>query len=289
MMVHYKKFIPIIQRLDKIYDDALIINQIKVINSCVNLTTFVVKFVTYLYAGTIFIYAIGPIVIYPIIGKFILFYEVFVPFIDYTTPFGLVVNYIFSLMLDTYSLAACLATDIAWITICCHVVTKANLIELRMRDFAKFMEETDGKTAQKNQNCIDEELKLICQQHFDVLSFIEEINEFYGTYCTATIYTATPSCLFTLMVLVYANWWTCVIFLAVMIFQLAWTCFLGTVIQNQSDKIFESICQLPWYLLPLKNKKDFSFLMLHANKSVAIDVFMVGELNVATFVDVSSN
>jgi hypothetical protein len=68
--------------------------------------------------------------------------------------------------------------------------------------------------------------------------------------------------------------------------QIFMPCVLATLLIVKAEEFFESLCDIPWYLLSLSDQKAVMMLMMAAQKEKTLSA-AIFELDMRSFVEVS--
>ncbi|KAK9502025.1 hypothetical protein O3M35_012635 [Rhynocoris fuscipes] len=96
---------------------------------------------------------------------------------------------------------------------------------------------------------------------------------------------------YTILVLIEKDFTLLVINIVALItwvYALLFCCVVGEILQMQSLKFYESLCEIPWYEMPSSIRRELNLIMFYSIKPVAIHYKGYGYLNLHLFMEVMS-
>lgn len=227
------------------------------------------------------IISIYPVMVYLIFGKRILHFGFVLPFLNADSIFGYSMNFCHH-TLQIYLVIIALMT-----TVCVNflfVVTALAHYDSLMIKLKQLDLEVNEKANMKN---IKDSLTIIINQHTELIEYLNFFNEVFEIYYLVEMFSIafqTTVTLFTCSV--DAHFFAGYPILIVNILEIFAPCFLGTVLEIQCEKLFDTIAEFNWLDLPINLKKSM-LIMLYPSKKKKFISCGLTELNLQTFVMVS--
>ncbi|XP_055605510.1 putative odorant receptor 92a [Uranotaenia lowii] len=239
------------------------------------------KFLVASYLSAIIGFALYPIYIYVIYGEKTFALTALIPGINHDSYTGYLITTCVQMFTLALGLCGLSAADL---TILIFVVNLAALVEVfkgNLQDLNELLE-----APIRDEEAIRKKTREIFIEHGDIENYETELDERYFFINLMQVGSAV-SCLSIALFLCYTTKYLPGYgFIAGMFFELLEFCLLGTIFTVQNDQMVDAIYDVKWHLLPMKERREWKFLLHKSQNAVDLTVGGFSKLNLETFVKI---
>ncbi|XP_319538.2 putative odorant receptor 83c [Anopheles gambiae] len=255
----------------------------------IDLLVLVTKAISVLYTSSLFIFSLYPAYMYFVVHVKVPIFPLYIPGINIYSAYGYGITNSFHMLIAVYGLFGALTSDIVFIMFVVHFVTYGGLFKIECeqfdQDLSGVLQHCEWRTAVYKTFC-RQRMRAIYQYHQSVIFYLESMQECYRNICVVQVASCSLSTVFNLFLALTTDWYATYGFIVISVFQLFVYCLMGTVMQIMNERMIDYISNLPWYMLPTEEQKQFKFMLARSQLSAEIMIRSVGPMNMETFTDI---
>lgn len=223
--------------------------------------------------------ALGPIIIYLVLGEMHLIYVCYIPYVDYTTHPGFEVH----VMMHTW-MAWCFCLSVVFFAgvVLIFLGMAASQIDILKMSLSVLSKQIlDSKVLTEEG---ERDLHNIYQEHQKLIEFMDTLEELLAVQQLTDHFILGSQMCLSLFICYQGFWLPGYAILVVGTTILLTLDLFGTIIDMKFERLSLEVCNVPWYLMSLKNQKDYLFFLSNTQKTDRLTVGRMVPLCLNTFV-----
>jgi hypothetical protein len=235
------------------------------------------------------------------------------PFIDPNTLFGFLVNNIFLTLATTIVYLVLMLNDMQMVYLPLQTLAMVDVFSSKMKSFGRKLGEfNESKETEveviagpstsrlryaaeliRRETRRKKQLEKIESELITLIKHYEDYNKFVGlciTFRWLVIFTQLSTNAVAIgIAFLYIKLVSIPIGIAmavVLFFQVLIPCVLGTVVNTQSERLLQAVCDFPWYELSPKMRKVYLQFVQQCQNTTEYELPIFGELNMELFTDI---
>ncbi|XP_052892670.1 odorant receptor 30a-like [Anopheles moucheti] len=229
-------------------------------------------------------FALYPIFAYYKTGALLplLLYEL--PYLDCSTITGYVFNMLFQLNLLAVGVMGVLLADLLYLMIAMYAMTEADIFILHLVELEAML--NDPMKDDTKRPAIREKWVQCMFDHQQATSFLNTVEDIFGIQCLAQVVMGVFAICVCMLLVVLTDWYPTYCFLLVMFSELTAYFVVGHIIELKIDEMYDKIISMPWYKLPVKEQKEFCYLVSRQQRPMMLTAFGFHPMNFEAYMSV---
>ncbi|EAA43497.1 AGAP009718-PA [Anopheles gambiae str. PEST] len=206
------------------------------------------------------------------------------PFFDLSSSLGYAVTMCFQINLLAIGVLGAILSDFVFFMYAMYAMARADISIVHLRELENILnnpsknEEHSAELRHKWVQCMHD--------HQQSTSFFSTIENIFGLMCLAQVATATLSICDAMLLVLLTDWYPTYSYLYVMFVQLSGFFVIGHLVELKIDAMYNKIISMPWYKLPLKEQKEFRFLMSRQQCPMILTAYGFHPMNFEAYMSV---
>ncbi|XP_035907276.1 putative odorant receptor 83c [Anopheles stephensi] len=233
--------------------------------------------------------AAGGFMLYPLFAYFttgivvpLLLYEL--PFIDCNTTTGYIVNMLFQINLLVYGVMGIIFADFLYIMYATYAMTAADIFMVHLVELEILLNDPMQHDTTRSEV---RELWLKCMyDHQLTTSLLNIIEDIFGLQCLAQVAMGVFTICDCLLLVTLTDWYPTYCFFLVMFTELTVYFIVGHIVELKIDEMYHKVISMPWYKLPVKEQKEFCFLMARQQRPMMLTAYGFHPMNFEAYMSV---
>uniref|UniRef100_A0A182S5B7 Uncharacterized protein n=1 Tax=Anopheles funestus TaxID=62324 RepID=A0A182S5B7_ANOFN len=240
--------------------------------------TTVVCFIT---AAT---FALYPIFAYYTTGNILplLLYEL--PYYDFSTTAGYAVNMLFQLNLLVSGVLGMMLADLGYLIFAMYAMVVADILIVHLGELEAMLNDPMKDDTKRSE--VREKWVQCMYDHQQSTSFLNIIEDIFGLQCLAQVVMGVFTICDCMLLVALTDWYPTYCFLLVMFTELTIYFIIGHIIELKIDEMYHKIISMPWYKLPVKEQKEFCFLVSRQQRPMMLTAFGFHPMNFEAYMSV---
>ncbi|CAO1360022.1 unnamed protein product [Diamesa hyperborea] len=282
---HRSDMLKICSKIENIHKSATNTKIKNVLEQNVIYTCMAGSFLIPLYTMSGILMFIYPIAYYALYGEIILHFGFLLPFIDWKSYLGYILNFMHQTLQICIVMSAWLFTNWQYVIFITNAFGQYDSLKILLNDLNDL-----AKT--NNDGCNDKKIKDlikdIAEMHIELTSFLTFMEKSFVIYYLIEIGSLVFQVTVTLFAVVTVTFFPGYVIIAIDVFQLFVPCLVGTVLLVKGDEFYDDICKLSWNTMSLQDQKSISIMLTFAQNSKTVS-FGLMKLNLESFLEVNIN
>ncbi|XP_055605509.1 putative odorant receptor 83c [Uranotaenia lowii] len=237
------------------------------------------KFLIATYLSAAFGFALYPIYIYVVYGERVLPLTALLPGINADSHTGYFLTLGFQLFVLGLGLSGMSAADLAILLFVVNLAALVDVFKGSLQELNVLLE-----APIRDEQAIRKKTRDIFLEHGSIENYESELDERYFFINFIQIVSAVSCMSISLFLCYTTNYLPGYAFLVGAFFQLLEFCLLGTIFTVKNNHMIDAIYDVKWYLLPLKERREWNFLLHKSQNAIDLTVGGFSKLNLETFV-----
>ncbi|XP_050078028.1 putative odorant receptor 83c [Anopheles maculipalpis] len=233
---------------------------------------------------TAVIFLLYPLFAYWTIGIAVPFLLHELPYLDFTTTTGYVLNLLFQLNLIVNGVMGVILSDFLYIMFGMYAMAAADIFILHLVELESMLNDP----MQDNTN--RPEVRGIWAQclydHQLATSIFNNAEDVLGLQCLAQVTLGVFTLCDCMLLVALTDWYPTYCFFLVMFTELSIYFLVGNIIELKIDEMYNKIISMPWYKLPAKAQKEFCFLMARQQRPMMFTAYGFHPMNFEAYMSV---
>nr|XP_049464740.1 odorant receptor 30a-like isoform X1 [Anopheles coluzzii]XP_049464741.1 odorant receptor 30a-like isoform X2 [Anopheles coluzzii] len=245
---------------------------------------FFFRFVTALATIVVLAFGLYPLFAYNVNGVVMPLFLYELPFYDWSTTIGYVVNMMFQVNLLVIGTIGAMLFDFLYFMYAMYTMVKADIFIIHLGELEKML--NDPLTMKKNQSSVREKWVQCMFEHQQTTNFLNSIEDIFGLMCLAQVSMGVFTICDAMLLVALTDWYPTYSFLLVMFIELSLYFLIGHLIEQKIDAMYNKIISMPWFKLPVKEQKEFRFLMSRQQCPMMLTAYGFHPMNFEAYMSV---
>uniref|UniRef100_A0A182WR16 Uncharacterized protein n=1 Tax=Anopheles minimus TaxID=112268 RepID=A0A182WR16_9DIPT len=181
------------------------------------------------------------------------------PYIDYSTSTGYVVNMLLQLNLIVNGVMGVLVTDFIYLMYPMYAMVEANIFIIHLGELEAMLNDPMKDDTKRSE--IREKWLQCVYDHQQTTSILSTTEDIFGLQCLAQVVMGVLAICVCMLLVMLTDWYATYAFLLVMFTELTVYFIIGHVVDLKIDQMYDRVISMPWYKLQVKEQKEFCFLV----------------------------
>lgn len=223
--------------------------------------------------------ALAPILIYLIFGRMQFLFYCFIPFVDYTSHPGFEIHVVmhgWMVLFFIFAVGPMVGIVVLFLAM---AGIEVDILRMRLSGLSETIVKNNDSHAEH-----ERELKRIYYDHQDLVEFMGDLEEMLSMMELMDHFILGSQICMSLFICIQEFWlpgYIIVLFGTGFFFM---SNLLGTIIEWKFEKLMMDVWDVPWYLMNLKNQKDYLYFLANTQKTDWLTVGGQAPLCLDTFV-----
>ncbi|XP_058122375.1 odorant receptor 4-like [Anopheles ziemanni] len=218
-------------------------------------------------------------------GELLLAFGFYLPFLDFRSPLGFAINWIYQSLQVLEGVVGLMACDCCLLFLIVNATGQMDLIIIYLRRLTQLVECNSGDRRGQRDVEIEELIGAIVQKHLEHTKYVTDMDILLKTQFFINFGCIIFELVGSLAIVVRFPWYPGMAIVLICTMQLFINCSLGTYLSIKNDKLVNEIYHVNWYELSTKHQKTLQQVLLCAQRPVvlsdgfsAIDLFNFVEI-----------
>uniref|UniRef100_A0A182XPD2 Uncharacterized protein n=1 Tax=Anopheles quadriannulatus TaxID=34691 RepID=A0A182XPD2_ANOQN len=206
------------------------------------------------------------------------------PFCDWMSSLGYAVTICFQINLLAIGILGAILSDFVFFMYAMYAMARADISIVHLGELENMLNdptENEEHTAEIRHKWIQ-----CMHDHQHSTSFLTTIEHIFGLICFTQVITATFSICDAMLLVLLTDWFPTYSYLYVMFVQLSGFFLVGHLVELKIDAMYYKIISMPWYKLPVKEQKEFRFLMSRQQNPMMLTAYGFHPMNFEAYMSV---
>uniref|UniRef100_A0A182P0D5 Uncharacterized protein n=1 Tax=Anopheles epiroticus TaxID=199890 RepID=A0A182P0D5_9DIPT len=206
----------------------------------------------------------------------------YLPFVDYRTPLGFAINWLYQFLQVMEGCVGLMACDSCLLFLIVNATGQMDIIIAYLRQLTILI---DGNESGRNDDEIADLIKDIVMKHLEHTKYVTDMDRLLKKQFFINFGCMIFELVASLAIVVRVPWYPGMAICLICTIQLFVNCALGTFLSSKNDKLVEEIYNVNWYGLSTKHQKTLQQILLTSQHPVvlsdgfaAIDLFNFVEI-----------
>ncbi|XP_063697985.1 odorant receptor 67d-like [Culicoides brevitarsis] len=226
-----------------------------------------------------------PVIFYAFTGKMIVAAELYLPLVDYRKHPGFEMHLVFHAFCIFFSIIGIASVTFQILTLFVSLCSQIDILSERVTALAEYIRNNHEKWKDnKSDEILVKTLRDIYEDHQSTIEFLDNLEDLLSyQQMTDHMFFGFQICLalFIVMQEVWIPGYYIVISGTFIVFTID---ALGTIIDVKLEKFSAKTYDVPWYLMTVKDQKNFCFFLAHTQSCDRLTLYGRLPLNLDTFV-----
>ncbi|XP_050077959.1 odorant receptor 43a-like [Anopheles maculipalpis] len=200
-------------------------------------------------------------------GKLSLAFGFYLPFIDYRTPIGFAINWVYQFIQVSEGCIGLMACDTCLLFLIVNATGQMDLIIIYLRRLTELI---DSNNAGQNDEKIADLIGDIVVKHLEHTKYVTDMDKLLKKQFFINFSCIIFELVASLAIVVRFPWYPGMAIALICTIQLFVNCSLGTYLSSKNDKLVEEIYNVNWYGLSTKHQKTLQQVLLTSQHPVVL-------------------
>uniref|UniRef100_A0A182Y0K8 Uncharacterized protein n=1 Tax=Anopheles stephensi TaxID=30069 RepID=A0A182Y0K8_ANOST len=211
-----------------------------------------------------------------------LLYEL--PYYDCSTIPGYVLNMLFQLNLIINGVMGVILADFLYLLIAMYAMAAADIfmVHLDKLEIRLIVPLKDNK----KRSDVREMWVQCMYDHQLTTSLLSIAEDILGLQCLAQVMLGVFTICDCMLLVTLTDWYPTYCFFLVMFTELSIYFMVGNFVEHKIDEMYNKVISMPWYKLPVKEQKEFCFLMARQQRPMMLTAYGFHPMNFEAYMSV---
>uniref|UniRef100_A0A182RHE3 Uncharacterized protein n=1 Tax=Anopheles funestus TaxID=62324 RepID=A0A182RHE3_ANOFN len=206
------------------------------------------------------------------------------PYFDYSTMTGYAVNMAFQLNLTVNGVMGIMLSDFLFLVFAMYAMVVADILIVHLGELEAMLNDPMKDDTKRSE--VREKWVQCMYDHQQSTSFLNIIEDIFGLQCLAQVVMGVFTICDCMLLVALTDWYPTYCFLLVMFTELTIYFIIGHIIELKIDEVYHKIISMPWYKLPVKEQKEFCFLVSRQQRPMMLTAFGFHPMNFEAYMSV---
>ncbi|EAA43491.1 AGAP009707-PA [Anopheles gambiae str. PEST] len=237
---------------------------------------------SYIFAAVAF--GVYPAFYYFVTGVVMPLFVYELPFCDLSSSLGYAVTMCFQINLLVIGVLGAILSDFVFFMYAIYAMARTEISILHLGELENML--IDPNKNEEHTEDIRRKWVQCMHDHQQSTSFFSTIENLFGLMCLAQVATEFLSICDAMLLVLLTDWYPTYSYLYVMFVQLSGYFVIGHLVEIKIDALYNKIISLPWYKLPVKEQKEFRFLMSRQQYPMMLTAYGFHPMNFEAYMSV---
>uniref|UniRef100_A0A182X4Z4 Uncharacterized protein n=1 Tax=Anopheles quadriannulatus TaxID=34691 RepID=A0A182X4Z4_ANOQN len=229
-------------------------------------------------------FGLYPAFYYIATGKVMPLFLYELPFFNVSSSLGYAVTMGFQINLLAIGVLGAILSDFMFFMYAMYAMARADISIVHLSELENIL---NGSTKNEEHSANLRHKWIQCMHdHQQSTSFFSTVENIFGLMCLAQVSTATLSICDAMLLVILTDWYPTYSYLYVVFVQLSGFFVIGHLVELKIDALYNKIISMPWYKLPVKEQKEFRFLMSRQQCPMILTAYGFHPMNFETYMSV---